>query len=207
MKAESVNEPILWNALIKGDKDALSTLYFRNYPVLYEYGMRLYTDEGVVEDSIHDLFLKLWNRHTHLRQVTNVRAYLLRAMRNELYRRIQQNISRSNREAAFPQELGMEFSVESAYIQQEHNALRARQVAVALEQLSPRQKEVIYLRYFENLSYEEIAGVMQVKVKAIYKLSARAHDTLRGLLDISGSSLTLLLLKYFILEAVHILKK
>jgi RNA polymerase sigma factor (sigma-70 family) len=200
LKAESVNEAILWSALIKGDKDALSALYFRNYPVLYEYGMRLYTSEGTVEDCIHDLFLKLWNRHTHLRPVVNIRAYLLKAVRNELYRRIQQNMSRSNREAALSTELDMEFSVEATYIQEERHSLQARQVAEALHQLSARQKEVIYLRYFEDLSYEEIAAVMQVKVKAIYKLSARAHETLRNLLNISGASLTLLLLEFYILK-------
>ncbi len=49
----------------------------------------------------------------------------------------------------------------------------------AFTKLSSRQKEVIYLRFYNQLSYEEIADVMSVQVKAIYKLMSRAILVLR----------------------------
>jgi len=63
----------------------------------------------------------------------------------------------------------------------------------ALNQLTPRQKEVIYLRYFEELDYEEIATIMDITIKATYKLRARGLDILRQIMNSSNSSLVVLL--------------
>lgn len=193
MKAEFINDQTIWAALKNGDKAALSTLYFRSYPALHEYGMRLYADESLLEDCIHDLFLKIWTRRMHLAPVANVQAYLFAALRNGVYSRIRQNTQRSNREMIAQDHFLMVFSAESEYIRKENHAVRAKQVAAAIQSLSPRQQELIYLKYFEELSYEEIADIMQVKVKAIYKLSARAHEALRSLLKVSGITLALML--------------
>jgi RNA polymerase sigma factor (sigma-70 family) len=62
-----------------------------------------------------------------------------------------------------------------------------------MNSLSARQKEVIYLRYFEELSYDEIASIMHISVKATYKLSARALDSLRQILNVSNASLFILI--------------
>lgn len=193
MKAEFINDQTIWAALKNGDKNALSNLYFRNYPALHEYGMRLYADESLLEDCIHDLFLKIWTRRMHLNPVANVQAYLFTALRNGIYSRIRQNAQRSSREMNVQDHFLMVFSVESEYIRKENHVVQAKQVAAAIQRLSPRQRELIYLKYFEELSYEEIADIMQVKVKAIYKLSARAHETLRSLLKVSGTALVLML--------------
>ena len=64
----------------------------------------------------------------------------------------------------------------------------------ALNQLSPRQKEVLYLRYFEELEYNEIAGMMDISVKGVYKLNSRALETLRGILDMPNSGIISMLL-------------
>jgi RNA polymerase sigma factor (sigma-70 family) len=63
-----------------------------------------------------------------------------------------------------------------------------------MDQLTPRQREVIYLRFFEELSYEEIAGMLDISVKGAYKLSYRALDALKELLKISKKDLLLLLM-------------
>ena len=86
----------------------------------------------------------------------------------------------------------MVFSVESEFIKKETHSSQAQQLLQALNQLTPRQKEVIFLRYFEELEYEEIAAIMDITVKATYKLTARGLEALRQILGVSGSSLFLL---------------
>ena len=49
----------------------------------------------------------------------------------------------------------------------------------ALENLTQRQKEAIFLKFYESMSYEEIAGVLNISTKATYKLVARAISELR----------------------------
>jgi RNA polymerase sigma factor (sigma-70 family) len=87
----------------------------------------------------------------------------------------------------------MVFSVESEFIKKENQSVQTQKLIEALNQLTARQKEVIYLRYFEEMEYEEIAGIMNITVKATYKLTARGLDALRQILDVSPSSLILFL--------------
>lgn len=72
---------------------------------------------------------------------------------------------------------------ESIYIQREETAIQAHQLMHAINQLSARQKEIIYLKYFEDLDYPEIAEIMSITVKGAYKLSARAIDSLKIILN------------------------
>jgi RNA polymerase sigma factor (sigma-70 family) len=63
----------------------------------------------------------------------------------------------------------------------------------ALNTLTPRQREAIFLRFYEELSYEEIAGVLDISTKATYKIVARALLQLKRSLSIPMVSLLLLL--------------
>ena len=49
----------------------------------------------------------------------------------------------------------------------------------AMRRLTPRQKEAVFFRFYENMSYEEIADILNISVKATYKLVARAILMLR----------------------------
>lgn len=184
----------LWQAFKEGDREAFRSLYFFYFSHLYEYGMRLVNNADRVKDGIHDLFVKLWNNRANLSQVIAVRPYLLVALRTTLYNRLERDnrITLTGEAENLPFDLV--FSVESAYIQKETHSVQAQQLIAALNQLTPRQKEVLYLRYFEELPYEEIAALMSITVKATYKLSARGLDALRDLMKMNGPSLLFLLL-------------
>ncbi|WP_223577969.1 RNA polymerase sigma factor [Sphingobacterium sp. GVS05A] len=68
--------------------------------------------------------------------------------------------------------------MESSYIATEEQRGNALKLIQALEQLTGKQKEVIFLRYFEELSYEEISVLTNISVKSLYKLNNRAMATL-----------------------------
>ena len=87
----------------------------------------------------------------------------------------------------------MVFSVESDFVDKEVRSVQTQKILAALNQLTPRQKEVIYLRYFEELDYEEIAVIMKITVKATYKLMARGLEALRQVMEVSIPSLLLFL--------------
>jgi RNA polymerase sigma factor (sigma-70 family) len=60
-----------------------------------------------------------------------------------------------------------------------------QQVEQALEKLTSRQREIIYYRFYQDLGFDEIAEIMEMQVRATYKLSARALDTLRSLIPVA----------------------
>ena len=183
----------LWQSFKEGDKDSFKNIYFKYFHNLYEYGMRISGDKEIVKDTIHDLFVKLWNNKSNLGDVTALRAYLLVALRSTLYNNLQKISRKPVEELSENTPFEMVFSVESDYIKKESALADNQKLKEALELLTPRQKEVIYLRYFEEMEYAEIAAAMNITVKGVYKLTARALETLRQILNISGTSLLLIL--------------
>ena len=183
----------LWQSFKEGDKDSFKNIYFKYFHNLYEYGMRISGDKEIVKDTIHDLFVKLWNNKSNLGDVTALRAYLLVALRSTLYNNLQKISRKPVEQLSENTPFEMVFSVESDYIKKESALADNQKLKEALELLTPRQKEVIYLRYFEEMEYAEIAAIMNITVKGVYKLTARALETLRQILNISGTSLLLIL--------------
>lgn len=185
-----------WEAFLEGDKTALSAIYAHYLPVIYDYGMRLHQDSALVEDCIQDLFIKLWVNREHIGKVSRVKPYLMVALRGAIYNKLKpQKVRRIISMGELP-DFKMMFSEESAYLLKDARETRSRELIAALNQLSPRQKEIIYLRFYEELPYEDISAMMNISVKAAYKLSARALGALRDLLKISLFGLLLVMARH-----------
>jgi RNA polymerase sigma factor (sigma-70 family) len=189
------NDIAIWQSFKSGDKDSYKTIYFKYYSNLYEYGMRITTDKELVKDTIHDLFIKLWNNRANLCDVIAITPYLLVSLRSALYNNLQKVHRSPLVEITESSPFEMVFSVESDYIKKETVSVQNQKLTDALNLLTPRQKEVIYLRYFEELDYAEIAVIMEITVKAVYKLTARGLETLRQIRNISDT----LLCAFFVL--------
>jgi RNA polymerase sigma factor (sigma-70 family) len=134
-------------------------------------------------DAIHDIFVYIIVHENHLPDIMNIRIYLFRALKNRLLNIIKQS----------PQTIGLpdnenmtnEFSftidvtVEDIMIQEEEDEKIKRKVKKLLNILTDRQREVIYLRYMQELEYEQIAEIMNITVPACRKLVHKAIAKLR----------------------------
>ena len=184
MAASSEMDDIaLWGLLIKGDQKALEILYQRYYSLLLNYGLRCSTDKELVKDCIQDLFINL-HQNTHI-NVTNitVRSYLLKALRNNLtYKLATNKEADSLDDSVFHIPLNEDL-FEQLFPKNDHDLQLARRLLVAISQLSPNQKTVLYLRYVQELSYKEIADVMDMNIQSSMNLSSRALTKLRTLVN------------------------
>ena len=86
-----------------------------------------------------------------------------------------------------------ELAVDEKLIQSERLCEIKTEVDKALEKLTSRQREIIYYRFYMNLGFDEIADIMGMQVRATYKLTARALDTMRELMP-AGKFLFLFIL-------------
>jgi len=75
-----------WNSFKQGDWDAYAKLYNRYYSSLNNYGYKFTRDVSLIEDTIHDLFVKLWNSKANLGNPESVKNYLYKSMRGILFR-------------------------------------------------------------------------------------------------------------------------
>lgn len=172
-----------WQSLKKDDGQALEQLYKLYANSLYNYGSKFTTDKDLIKECIQELFVNVWSRRAYLGVPKNVKNYLFKAFRLSLFKKnnaIQKQISYEEIEHySFQASL----SIEEEMITGENNEMLQKRLQITLDQLTARQREAIFLKFYENLSYEEIAMVMGISVKGTYKVMGRAIDTLRDKLD------------------------
>lgn len=183
---ELKDENHLWQLMLQGDKTALAELMDYYLDALYNYGIRFSVNRTLVEDCIQDLFIGIWQRRDFLNAPLNLKSYLFSSLRRMVLRKAKQLkklpvvFINENEYHGFD----FEFSIEHSMIQQEESRITANKINDLIAALPKRQKEIIYLKFFENLSREEIADIMQISPQAVSNLLQKALKNMRTVNDI-----------------------
>ncbi len=183
----------LWDQFRGGEERAFARIYQDHAKVLFTYGMRLVRDGAMIEDCIHDLFIDLWDRKEHLSPTDSIRLYLLKSLKRKVIRAAAKKhklVLQDGSEAgyAFPFEL----SHEALLIQQQLSAEQAERLKQGIAKLTSNQQEIIFLRFYAGLPYEEIGSLLAINYQSVKNLMFRAMKTLRQSLTIGFVLLTLL---------------
>ena len=179
------NDKDLWNLIKRGDKKAFDFVYQKHIRSLYFFGYKICANKTLVEDCIQEVFLSLWKSRRNINIRQSIRAYLLHALRHSLIRRLKadkKTMDFSDKEPTLGS-FDIQLPVEAHWIAAEVKAQNTLRLKQALEQLSNREKEAIYLKYYENISYEEIATIMGISQRAVYKVVHSGIKKLRRLLN------------------------
>lgn len=176
----SSNQTNLWDLFVKGDQQSFKELYENNYELLINYGYRFSRDLPLLEDAVQNLFIKLWQKRGTISTPVSVTHYLLKAFRNTLINSLQSESNLQNKINSF-ESLSFELtaSKEELLIEEEEMFIQKKILEEKLSLLTNRQREGIYLRFFRELGYEEIAEVLKMEVGGVYKLIYRALDRLK----------------------------
>lgn len=170
-----------WEALCRGDAGALRRVYEAHAVSLLRYGRR-FAQLPAVEDALHDLFVRLWERHDRLDPTAKPLPYLLVSLRNALLR----DSKRAARHAGLddaPADEGAA-SVEDLIVGAETDAARVTALQRAIARLSPREREIVQLRFGEGVDYEDITEVMGISYGSARNTLTRALGKLRDCLAI-----------------------
>ena len=169
----------LWDQFIqRGDRKVLKALYCQYANLLYNYGMHITHNPDLVKDCIQDLFLELLKNHQNLSTTTSVKFYLYKALRRKIVyeeKKINRQLTNFLPEETADRQLFYEFSDVTDKI----DTSKKERILQSIESLPKRQREVIQLIFFENLSREEIAEIMEIDTKSIYALTWKAIKALR----------------------------
>ena len=175
---EHINDLLLWKAFRSGDEKALVTIYDRFTDLLYNYGCKIIGDGELVKDSIQELFIEIWQNRTRLGDTDSIKFYLLKSLRRKLIR-----------SKAKSKGLLLKFFLDSnkdvtpshefVLIAEQISAERKDQVLRMLDQLTKREREAVFLRYFEELNCDEIAEVMTLRKQVVYNLLHHALQQLK----------------------------
>jgi RNA polymerase sigma factor (sigma-70 family) len=149
---------------------------------MFQYGIKFKDDPEFIKDCIQDVFLKLIQAGEKLSPTENIRFYLLRALKNNIYKEIDK--SKKNGFVEFvPLKFDAPFTFEEEIAEKENASNKEIALLKALNELSDRQREIIYLRYECGMEYDQICDMMQLKNDSARKLIFRAIKSLREIID------------------------
>jgi len=175
MSSKKLNESLIWRKFKEGDTDSFSQIYHTYYKDLYRYGYKILKDPEQTRDYIHNFFLYLWERRENLCNLTSIKFYLIKSFRRHIFRAIEKESKRNLHEESFVQsQPDITFSHEEVIIQKEHDTHLQTYLSSLLNELSPRQREIIYLRYYAELDYSQIAEILQINYQSVLNSLYRA---------------------------------
>jgi len=179
MESLKENDARTWRLFKQGDDDAFSAIYNNYSKRLYYYGLKFSQNRTLIEDTLQDLFYELIRNRKSIGFTDNIFLYLVTSFRRKLFRKLKNesryDLKNENEEYGFE----VMYSIEHELILEEHSNRKKMLFAKALHQLSPRQKEAIYLRFTNGLEYEEISGIMEMSLEACRNLIYRAIRALK----------------------------
>ncbi len=175
--AELANQVLVWKKFKQGNQSAFSDLYHHYYEPLYFYALKSTGCPVQAQECVQDLFVTLWSRRERLGDVQQVKPYLFKALRSIICR-----LPSPFTDALSKAEgtcYGMTFSPEDFLIQREDDAYRQDALASVLNRLPARQREAVYLKYYEDLSYQQIAEVLHINYQSVVNLIYQAFKHLK----------------------------
>jgi RNA polymerase sigma factor (sigma-70 family) len=158
---------------------ALEKLYKAYFPSLYKYGLHLYQDEGMVEDCIQDLFVDLLDRKDSLAHVQSIRHYLFTSFRRRVLKRLALHRKQVFGEEWEKQGFEIVLPHDAFLVQSQITEEQRQKLEKALNLLSKKQREALYLKFYDGMTSQEIGDLMGLSNMAVYKLISRGLDLLK----------------------------
>lgn len=153
----------------------------KHYEALFRYGQHFTKDETIVTDSLQDVFINLWENRQKADMISFLRPYLLKALKRRIIRVAGQRRKKIDLpgEKFEDYQFSLEFSIEDIIIEKQLAEEKAAKLRHILEQLPARQKEAIYLIYYQQLDHNQVAELMNITRQSVYNLLSESMVRIR----------------------------
>ena len=156
--------------MVGGDQNAFLTIYQNHYQALFCYGISITADKELTKDCIQELFLEIWRtRLTLNKEVGNIRSYLFTWLRRKISFALSGLAKAKSLLVAQDASLN-QLSYVDLLIAFQQSEEKKDQLRNALKKLTKKQLEIIRLKFFDNLSYAEIAAKTSLAPRTVYNL-------------------------------------
>jgi len=173
------NDDNLWLGLKQGDKEMFLALYKKYYHTLLFIGLKEMKDAQLVKDTIQQLFLYLWEKRETIQDARDIKSYLV----TSFLRKLTADWKKSQKAGilqivwnGYPQD--MQPNPEEKLIKKDEQGHLFKLLMDRINELPNRQKELIVLRFYEGLTYEEIVQRTGLSHRTVYN---KIHEGLKKL--------------------------
>lgn len=175
----TIHPEVLWLKFREGDILSFEKIFRYYYRDLYGYGLKLSGSPELAKDAIQELFVGLLEHREKLSQPQSVKAYLLASLRRNILRTLGRQRRRNVILESYYEPGEKCFSAEDLLIEEEVEEGRQRQLKEAFSNLPERQREVLFLRYYNGMSYREIEEILSINYQSVRNNMYRALEKLR----------------------------
>ncbi len=160
-----------------GDDLAFVSIYNHHKVGIYSFCLKMLMDRDLALDVMQDTFVRVYENRDRLINTAAFKSWLYTIARNQCLNRLRQR----GREVRLDDSMDVGADGDTPVSQMEKNE-RVEFVNRFLEELSPAYREVIVLREYQNLSYEEIAAVTRSTISAVKSRLFKARRKLGRLM-------------------------
>jgi len=182
---EYFSERELWKEFKKGKRTAFIFIYNRYFDRLYIYGHQFTRDSELVKDCIQEIFIDIDLTKKRLSNTDSIHFYLLKTLKSKLIKVLKKN--RRNLLSAYQdsfEPFNIDLSIEQKIIDRQIDEEKMQKLKNAVNNLTHREREVIFYYYYENLTLDQIKQIMGFKsVKITRNLIYKAIKELRVILS------------------------
>jgi RNA polymerase sigma factor (sigma-70 family) len=162
----------------KNKQIELASLYEKYSDILFSYASSMNFEDEMIMDAIHDVFLKICITPDIILKINNHKYYLLKTLKNRLvniYHSQKLSLNTNQYRKNLDQlPFNIQISIEDELIAREERDQVVALLEKILNQLTPRQRKIVYLKYKKEYSYKDIASIMDMSVEASRNLMNRA---------------------------------
>ena len=164
----------LTETTLRDHESFYALVYKTMFQSLFAYGMQICGDRDLVKDSIQELFSGLWKKRKTFAGIKSLKPYLFKSLKRKIRREL-----KKGKRMRVVSSFAFEASHEVRLIKDQQQIEDQYRLNQALSSLTDRQREAIYLKFYSNLSFEEVAQVLKISTKGAYKLISRALSALK----------------------------
>jgi RNA polymerase sigma-70 factor (ECF subfamily) len=168
-----------WQRSLEGDSHAFYHIHRELFKGLYNYSLKLLQDTDLANDAVQELFVRLWTKRATIGPLQKVKPYFFTALRRQILNQLRNLQLRELKISRIPRP-DIDFSPEEIVVKNEEYRSLQRKISELLNELPKRQKEVIYLHYFEEMDYAQIAAIMGINYQSVLNLTQKALRKLRS---------------------------
>ncbi len=168
----------VWLKFKSGDENAFLQLYRTHYLGLINYGIKLTRERALANECLTSMLMQLWDTRSKLPEVTNTRAYLLTCLKRTVFNYYKAENTRKVKES-MAISLAEEGLTHADYFEAiQSNSILKSKLLSAMNVLTEREKELVKLKFFDDLDYDEIALKCDITKRTAYNI---IHDALKKL--------------------------
>ena len=173
------NDKMIWDQFRNGCDYSFKVIYENHVQNLLLYGRRLNHDRDLVANCVQQLFANLLDRRKNLGPTDNINYYLLKAFRSILIKELKKAQKLSPEQLKIERSSTSVDSIEDEIIYEESLKQQKKELQSAMKQLSPREKEILYLKYFANVANKQIAELLSISYQSVKNTASRAIQKLK----------------------------